>query len=53
MNLKPFISIINLILFTISDMKRINNKSFHFILLLLSGDISLNQGPKNNLRPFD
>ena len=47
------LEIINLILFTISNMKRINNKSFHFILLLLSGDISLNQGPKNNLRPFD
>ena len=39
--------------FTISNIKRLNNKSIHRILLLLSGDISLNPGPKNNLQPLD
>ena len=39
--------------FTISNIKRINNKFCCHILLPLSGNISLNQGPKNNLRPFD
>ena len=40
-------------LFTISNSKRLNNKSFYCILLLLSGDISLNLGPKNNLQPLN
>ena len=40
-------------LFTISNSKRLNNKSFYCILLLLSGDISLNLGPKNNLQPMN
>ena len=40
-------------LFTISNIKQLNNKSFYCILLLLSGDISLNPGPKNNLQPLD
>ena len=31
--------------------KRINNKSFHRILLILSGDISLNPGPAFNSQP--
>ena len=39
--------------FTISNIKRINNKSFYRILLLLSVDISVNPGPKNNLQPLD
>ena len=38
---------------TISNIKRLNNKSFYRILLLLSGDISLNPGPKINLQPLD
>ena len=37
----------------ISTIKRLNNNSFYGILLLLSGDISLNPGPKNNLQPLD
>ena len=40
-------------LFTISNSKQLNNKSFYCILLLLSGDISLNLGPKNNLQPLN
>ena len=40
-------------LFTISNSKRLNSKSFYCILLLLSGDISLNLGPKNNLQPLN
>ena len=40
-------------LFTISNSKRLNNKSFYCILLPLSGDISLNLGPKNNLQPLN
>ena len=32
-------------IYTISKFKRINNKSFHRILLKLSGEISLNLGP--------
>ena len=40
-------------IFTISNIKRLNNKSFHHILLLLSGDITLNPGPKNNLQSLD
>ena len=40
-------------IFTISNIERLNNKSFYRILLLLSGDISLNPGPKNNLPPLD
>ena len=39
-------------IFTISN-KRLNSKSFYRILLLLSGDFSLNPGPKNNLQPLD
>ena len=35
-------------LYTISKFKRINKKSFHRILLILSGDISLNSGPVCN-----
>ena len=30
---------------TISKLKRINNKSFHCLLIILLGDISLNSGP--------
>ena len=37
--------------YTISKFKRINNKSFYRILLILSGDISLNPGPVYNSRP--
>ena len=40
-------------IFTISNIKRLNHKSFYHILLLLSGDISLNPGPKNNLQSLD
>ena len=40
-------------IFTISNIRRLNSKSFYRILLLLSGDISLNPGPKNNLQPLD
>ena len=40
-------------IFTISNITRLNNKSFCRILLLLSGDIRLNLGPKNNLQPLD
>ena len=40
-------------IFTISNIKRLNNKSFYHILLLLSGDIRLNPGPKKNLQPLD
>ena len=40
-------------IFTISNIKRLNSKSFYRILLLLSGDISLNPGPKNNLQQLD
>ena len=32
--------------FTISSSKRLNNKSFYHILLLISRDIDLNLGPK-------
>ena len=39
--------------FKISNIKRFNNKSFYCILILLSGDISLNPGPRNNLQPLD
>ena len=35
-------------IYTISKFKRINNKSFHRILLILSGEISLNLGPVYN-----
>ena len=35
-------------IFTISSIKPLNNKSFYRMLLLLSGDISSNPGPKNN-----
>ena len=38
--------------FTISNAKQINNKSFYRILLLLSGDIGLNPGYKNKLQPL-
>ena len=38
--------------FTISNIKRII-KSFYCILFLLSADISLDPGPKNNLQPLD
>ena len=34
--------------YTISKFKRINNKSFHRILLILSDDISLSPGPVYN-----
>ena len=34
--------------YTISKFKRINNKSFHCILLILSGDINFNPGPVYN-----
>ena len=34
--------------YAISKFKRINNKSFHRILLILAGDISLNPGPIYN-----
>ena len=34
--------------YTISKFKRINDNSFHQILLILSGDISLNPGPAYN-----
>ena len=34
--------------YTISKFKRINNKLFHRILLIISGDISLNPGPVYN-----
>ena len=37
--------------YTISKFKRINNKSFYPILLILSGDISLNPGFVYNSRP--
>ena len=40
-------------IFTIPNLKRLNNKSFYRILLLLSDDISLNPGPKNNLHPLN
>ena len=40
-------------IFTIPNLKRLNNKSFDRILLLLSDDISLNPGPKNNLHPLN
>ena len=40
-------------MFTTSNIKQLNNKPFYCILLLLSGDISLNPGPKNNLQPLD
>ena len=33
--------------------KRLNSNSFYRILLLVSGDISLNPGPKNNFQPLD
>ena len=36
-----------------SNIKQTNNKSNYRILLLLSGDISLNSGPKNNLQPLN
>ena len=36
-----------------SNIKQINNKSNYCILLLLSGHISLNPGPKNNLQPWN
>ena len=36
--------------YTISKFKRINNKSFYCILLILSGNISLNPGPVYNSR---
>ena len=39
--------------FTMSNIKRLNNKSIYRILLLLSGGNSLNPGPKNNLQPLD
>ena len=40
--------------FKISNIKRVNIiASFYHILLLLSGDISLNPGPKNNLQPLN
>ena len=37
----------------ISIIKRLNSNSFYRILLLVSGDISLNPGPKNNFQPLD
>ena len=37
--------------YTILKFKRINNKSFHCLLLILSGDISLNPGPVYNSQP--
>ena len=40
-------------IFTTSNIKELNNDSFYCILLLLSGDITLNPGPKNNLQPLD
>ena len=40
-------------IFTTSNIKSLNNKSFYRILLLLSGDISLKPGPKNNLQHLD
>ena len=40
-------------IFITSNIKRLNNKSFYRILLLLSGDVSLNPGPRNNLQPLD
>ena len=40
--------------FKISNIKRVNIvASLYRILLLLSGDISLNPGPKNNLQPLN
>ena len=53
MHLITSTSIISFKIFTISNIERLNNKSFYRILLLLSGDISLNLGPKNNLQPLD
>ena len=41
------------IVFTFSNIKWINSKSSYCALLLLSVDISLNQGPKNNLQLLD
>lgn len=38
---------------TISNMKQTNNKPFYCLLLILSGDINLNPGPKNNLQSLD
>ena len=40
-------------MFTTANIKQLNNKPFYCILLLLSDDISLNPGPKNNLQPLD
>ena len=37
--------------YTIPKFKRINKKSFYSILLIPSGDISLNPGPVYNSRP--
>ena len=39
-------------IFTISNIQRLNNKTFYHILFLLSGDISLNLGCKNDLQPL-
>ena len=39
--------------FTISNIKRLSNKSFYRMLLRLSSDISLNPGPTNSLQPLD
>ena len=36
-----------------SNTKRLSNKTFYRILLLLSSDISLNPGPTNSLQPLD
>ena len=38
--------------YTTSKFKRINNKSFHRILLILSSNISLNPGPVSNSQSF-
>ena len=38
---------------TIPKLKRMNNKSFLGILLIISGDISLNPGPVYNNQPLD
>ena len=40
-------------IFVISNIKRLNNKSFYRKLLLLSGDISLKPGPKSTLQRLD
>ena len=39
--------------YTIPKLKRMNNKSFSCILLILSGDISLNAGPLYNKKSLD